>query len=465
MGCCSSNIQKPLQLDLPVEEREIQLAEKKLSFSHRKLEELLGLIQNIDFPLDVEHFANFCELYNIPQHSSTGRFFYNLLQNKALDRYQLRPIFLLLCERSSLPKINHILCEDKKSYLSTIQILINTSIEIIPNNLENIETGVLKYTKQLKIKSEIYMDEMSKLPLEEIQRKISEIEILSRELRVKMLLNIRTSDYKRYNNETDLKVIKNNHSEKYEKTLETNDEKTSQKEDLKFVVETIENDKKIDGNDTGIEVMPEMEEENFVVLKAKVQEEEQKIEEVFEEIVVTMDLDMKKPLNQDFEDYSVEVSETDLLNDSIPSMNSRNEEGSLSLEKGKGKDNVKLLEAPKRFEVGVQKTVLNKVVNRVSDDNLVEFEISDDSWLLSMDDDSLISPFRPSDCVEKNTDNPDSVSKILTEIDKKSIELANDPKIVKYSTSESISKDSPKASTHSKFKFPWPESKSPKSDV
>lgn len=464
MGCCSSNIQKPLHSDLPelpVEEREIQVAESKLAFSHRNLKELLGLIQIIDFPLDIGHFASLCDLYNIKQHSPSGRFFYNLIQKKALDRYQLRSLFLLLCEGSSDSKADQILCEDKKSCLFTMQELLNTSIEVIPNNLENIDTGIFNYTKQLKTTSEIYMEEMSKLPLDDIKRKITEIEITSKELRIKMLSNMRTLNHKKHSEEK-------NFAPKNDESIGVNNINEKSNEDSNDVTEVIESYKK---EDKEFEVMPEMEEEIFVVSKGKAQEEEERPEEFFEEIVITENLDIKKSLNQEFEDYSVEVSETDLLNDSLPSMNSKNDEGNLGLDKGNGNENNKLFDILKKPEIIVQKPVQSKVVSKISEENLVEFDISDDSWLLSMDDDSLISPFRPSDCVEKVTDNPESVSKLFAEIDKKSMEITNDgfqpdPKILKYHTTEAISKDSPKApTTHSKFKFPWPEAKSPKSNL
>ena len=190
MGCNNSNLRRPSTTNITAEERILQSHERNLCFSNRKLEDLLSLIESISFPLDQSNFSALCEVFKIPPSSPSSHFFHNLLEKKQLTSRVLRHLTILLSESRKIDKMSLISSLDKKSFLSIISDLLHLSIEVIPQNIENIDRSVLIYTQSLKPIADDYMNELKKLSVEEIQLRIQQLLIFSRELRYKMYVDL-----------------------------------------------------------------------------------------------------------------------------------------------------------------------------------------------------------------------------------------------------------------------------------
>lgn len=190
MGCNNSNLRRPSTTNITAEERILQSHERNLFFSNKKLEDLLSSIESISFPLDQSNFPALCEVFKIPPSSPSGHFFHNLLEKKQLTSRVLRHLTILLSESRKLDKMSLISSLDKKSFLSIISDLLHLSIEVIPQNIENIDRSVIIYTQSLKPIADDYMNELKKLSVEEIESRIQQLLIFSRELRYKMYVDL-----------------------------------------------------------------------------------------------------------------------------------------------------------------------------------------------------------------------------------------------------------------------------------
>lgn len=300
MGCCNSNLHKSNHIEILVEERLIEAAEKQLFFTNKKVEDLLSSIEAIDFSLDHSNFPTLCNHFHIQSSSPSGVFLHNLIQQKLLTVRVLRHLSIILSGLKSFDKFSLIFSLDKKVFLNTIQEILRLSIEVIPNNLENLEKSALAYVESLKPVAEEYIKELRRLSIEEIKDKIHELDINSKDLRIKMyfdLQNLKRTEL------LDSKLVNLGHQYSemvYEKSVkdkiceeknyegieegkvdvgefldEKNGEETGKNEEfeekieenaenLEEKVEEIEeNDKKSDENDKKIEVNYEKIEENY----------------------------------------------------------------------------------------------------------------------------------------------------------------------------------------------------------
>lgn len=274
MGCCNSNLRKTNHIDIPVEERMIEASERSLLFNNKKVEDLLGLIESISFNLDFANFQSLCSHFGVQPLSSSGVFFRNLIQNKLLSTRMLRHLAIILSGLKSIDKVPLIFSLDKKIFLNSIQDLLFLAIEVVPNNLEGLEKSALLYAGSLKPVVEEYLKELRRLSIEDIKEKVEELEISSKDLRIKMyfdLQNLRASSsldakfegFQKINEESEVKV------EKKEDFIEENIEKTENKaENFQEVEEKGENF--------------EEKSENFEVIKEKSEEIEEKVEKIEE---------------------------------------------------------------------------------------------------------------------------------------------------------------------------------------
>jgi hypothetical protein len=97
-----------------------------------------------------------------------------------------------LCEVSSIPKIELFESTDKKVFIGNIEKLLNTSIDVIPKHLPGIDGAALGYTESLKTVAKNYVQELRKLSIREIKEKIKQIQITSKEIRVKMFYDLKS---------------------------------------------------------------------------------------------------------------------------------------------------------------------------------------------------------------------------------------------------------------------------------
>ncbi|OMJ73486.1 hypothetical protein SteCoe_27819 [Stentor coeruleus] len=503
MGCCTSNIRNLGNSELPVEEREIQLAEKKLMFSHKKLDELMMQTHKIDFNFDILHLSNLCDLYKVLPNSPTGKFFENLLRKKCLDNVQLRYLFILLCEITDVPKKTYVLSDDKRSCLAAVQELLNTALEVIPNNLEGLGPGVFKYITSLKAVADAYITELSKLSLNEIKRKICESEISAKELRIKMFFGLKNLDYKSENinfeetgykkidrNVEDLEssedsIVKNQYlveiEEKYqieeskgenikgkdcvvEEKRQGFEEKVSLDEN---VVEKQENsEEKISLDENIVEKQENSEEkvsldENVVEKQENSDKKEEKIKPVEVLAIEKSDTELK------IEDKIIEDNEKEKTEGVATSGNSVEDENLLE----KSQENKLDIESqPKLENPPISSDLQSKSPTKMPEDNLVDFSISNDSISFSLNEDSLLSPLQPSEYFDKISETSEDINKILGELDKKPelasskiqkdqrlsrISLKKDSKITQNKPTIDVNKESLKtANIESKMKSP-----------
>lgn len=488
MGCCTSNIRNLGNSELPVEEREIQMAEKKLIFSHKKLDELMMQTHKIDFPFDISHLSNLCDLYKVLPNSPTGKFFENLLRNKSLDNVQLRYLFILLCEISDVPKKTYVVSDDKRSCLAAVQELLSTALEIIPYNLEGLGPGVLKYVGSLKTVANVYMAELSKLSLNEVKKKICESEISSKELRLKMFFGLRNLDNKSESEGANIgfeeigykKVGRNIEELEKSEDLSVNDQNLVEIGEKDRIEES--KDVKVEENDCVVEEKGQNFEEKANLDENAVKEIEESAENVVKEIEKNDEsVEIVNPVEEkDIEKSDVEVkietknireieNENEKTEGVAISGNSAEDENLLTEEKAQeNKETIK--SQPKPESLAIVSNPQPKSPSKIPDDNIIDFSISNDSMSLSLNEDSLLSPLQSSEYFDKISETSEDINKILSELDKKSeiassktqkdqrssrISFKKDPKALNIKPTVDVTKEPPRpVNIDSKIKSP-----------
>lgn len=224
MGCCSSNVRKIKNSEVVYEERTIQQFEQSLTFSQRKVEDLLKDIMAISCSIDHANIVNICETLKIAQNSQTWTFLEKIAKQRQISFQTLRNLSILLSKANNSEKFSLIVSADKHQCLNNISDIINTAIDLIPNNLPAQEPAILAYSNSLKIAAKRYLEELSHFSLAVISERLRIMEIDSGEIRmnlyaeIKMEMNERNREDKEYNDE-DVGVVKAN-PESFEKIKE-----------------------------------------------------------------------------------------------------------------------------------------------------------------------------------------------------------------------------------------------------
>lgn len=187
MGCTNSNIGKVTHNDVQPEERNIRAAESLLVFSRKNIEENLNALNSVCFELDNEHVQLLCDTFKISEKSSTGLFLVSLLSGKRTSVELLRLIMVLVSEMEDKDKLKIIDSDDREKFLDTVRQLVYLSFEIIPQNLNNVDTSSLLYADSLKLSAREFISTLSHLSLPELKKVLSEIGISSKEIRYKLL--------------------------------------------------------------------------------------------------------------------------------------------------------------------------------------------------------------------------------------------------------------------------------------
>jgi hypothetical protein len=130
----------------------------------------------------------------------------------------LKLITILVCEAEGSVKLPLITSNDKELFLSTITDLVRISFEVIPQNLQNVDTSSLLYADGLKNAAQDFLDQLKHLELSKIKKTIEETEVSSKEIRYKLMLESKKSDYLK---KIDLKndYFKKKESEEHIETL------------------------------------------------------------------------------------------------------------------------------------------------------------------------------------------------------------------------------------------------------
>lgn len=196
MGCTNSNVRKLNHPEIPVEERIIQAAERLLIFNKVKLEVILGQIDSISYPIESSNLQALYETFKIAPDSPTGTFLKNTVAKKMIGTKQLRYLAILLSENTPESKLPLILCTDKTLFIASISELFHLAIEVIPKNLQSVDSSICMYIDQIQPISHIFISQLSSLSLEEIKEKLKETEISSREIRIKMLVLSKQTEFK-----------------------------------------------------------------------------------------------------------------------------------------------------------------------------------------------------------------------------------------------------------------------------
>ena len=187
MGCTNSNIGKVTHNDVQTEERNIRAAESLLVFSKKNIEENLKALHSVCFELDNENLQLLCDTLNISEKSSTGLFLASLLSCKRTSVELLRLIMVLVSEMEDNDKLKIIDSDDREKFLDTVNQLVYLSFEVIPQNLNNVDTSSLLYADSLKLSAREYISNLSRLSLPELKKSLSENGISSKEIRYKLL--------------------------------------------------------------------------------------------------------------------------------------------------------------------------------------------------------------------------------------------------------------------------------------
>ena len=193
MGCCNSNIRKQNYSDILVEERVIQGGERQLFFSSSQFTEILKLTETLHHtPSD--DISLICDTFGVSQSSPSGAFLQNLSSKGQLSVRMLRSLAVLLCPNDSKNKTTQVMSYSKDNLIDSIKDLIAISIDIIPNNLENLEKSALLYANSLKVISHEYVRELDSMTFTQIQEILKDFVISSKDIRIKMFNEMKNSN-------------------------------------------------------------------------------------------------------------------------------------------------------------------------------------------------------------------------------------------------------------------------------
>lgn len=193
MGCCNSNIRKQNYSEILVEERVIQGGERQLFFSSRPFTEILKLIESLH-QISSDDISSICETFGVALSSPSGSFLQNLSSKGQLSAGMLRSLAILLCPNDSKNKTSQVMSYSKDNLIDSIKDLIAISIDIIPENLENLEKSALLYANSLKSISHEYVRELDSLSFSQIQEILKDFVISSKDIRIKMFNEMKNSN-------------------------------------------------------------------------------------------------------------------------------------------------------------------------------------------------------------------------------------------------------------------------------
>ena len=191
MGCCSSNLRTFEHSEITYEERIIQFFEQSLIFSQRKLDDLLSMIEEIDFCLDTKHLSQLFIVMKISETSATANFLQNLARNNQLSISILQNLSILLTTVHRIPKISLFFSEDKEQCIRNIKEILTIAIDLIPTNTENHENAILAYVNDLKTAADEYIKEINSYSIEKIREMVEGMQINSKDIRSKMYQDIK----------------------------------------------------------------------------------------------------------------------------------------------------------------------------------------------------------------------------------------------------------------------------------
>jgi hypothetical protein len=194
MGCCNSNIRKQNYSEVLVEERVIQTGERQLFFSSRQFSEVLKVIETLPH-VNLENFVMLCESFSVQVTSPSGAFLLGLTEKGMISSGMLKNLAVLLCPNDPKGKISQVMSHSKDNLIESIKDLIHISIDVIPNNLENLEKSALLYSNSLKSVSKEYVKELETLTLSQIQELLKDFAISSKDIRIKMYNEMKNSNF------------------------------------------------------------------------------------------------------------------------------------------------------------------------------------------------------------------------------------------------------------------------------
>lgn len=279
MGCCGSNTSKLSYPEILPEERTIEAQEKLLVFSQRKLVDLLYLIEKIDYKLDIYHFSHLCYHFKVQPSSPTEYFLSNLIKKGLLDSHLLRNISILLSEADSNTKVSLIFSHDKKIFINNIKNLLMTAIEVIPNNIENVESCVIKYSQNLRMVAEKYINELHRINIVDIMAQVENNNISSKDLRIKMHYDMKNSDIQNFENNVPLSVLIGSGNFKLENESE-NDERFLKFSDMTESNIVEKNSENLSELEDHIELLDEVNDPVFSICFSKFDSEEHRAESI-----------------------------------------------------------------------------------------------------------------------------------------------------------------------------------------
>lgn len=192
MGCCNSNIRQPRYTDIPVEERMIQTGERQLFFNSRSLTDLQSTIESLSND-DLTSLESICTAFKVQTNSSSGLFLANLQKNNYLNKSLLNSVSILLSQGDDKKKLSLVYSRSHSFLIETINDLINIAIDIIPKHLDGLEMSALLYAKSLAPIAKQFVSFLSELNVNEIQRQLEIISVSSKEIRMKMFVELENS--------------------------------------------------------------------------------------------------------------------------------------------------------------------------------------------------------------------------------------------------------------------------------